>query len=49
MIVGIPDASGGVERLRALQLLRNSGVETYLTISRTVELTFAREPRFLKS
>jgi 3-polyprenyl-4-hydroxybenzoate decarboxylase len=49
MIVGIPGASGGVKRLRALQLLRNSGVETYLTISRTVELTFAREPRFLKS
>jgi 4-hydroxy-3-polyprenylbenzoate decarboxylase len=49
MIVGIPDASGGVERLRALQLLRNSGVETHLTMSRTVELTFAREPRFLKS
>jgi len=26
MIVGIPGASGGVKRLRALQLLRNSGV-----------------------
>ena len=49
VIVGITDASGGVKRLRALQLLRNSGVETYLTISRTVELTFAREPRFLKN
>lgn len=49
MIVGITDASGGVKRLRALQLLRNSGVETHLVISRTVELTFAPEPRFLKS
>ena len=49
MIVGITDASGGVKRLRALQLLRNFGVETHLVMSRTVELTFAREPRFLKS
>ena len=48
MIVGIPGATRGVNGPWALQLLRNSGVETHLVMSWTVELSFARESRSLK-
>jgi flavin prenyltransferase len=43
LIVGISGASGVVYGLRVLQLLRNSGVETHLVMSKTAELTFAYE------
>ena len=43
LIVGISGASGVVYGLRILQLLRNSGVETHLVMSKTAELTFAYE------
>jgi flavin prenyltransferase len=43
LIVGISGASGVVYGLRALQLLRNSGIETHLVMSKTAELTFAYE------
>ena len=45
LIVGISGASGVVYGLRILQLLRNSGVETHLVMSRTAELTFAYETK----
>jgi 4-hydroxy-3-polyprenylbenzoate decarboxylase len=43
LIVGISGASGVVYGLRLLQLLRNTGVETHLVMSKTAELTFAYE------
>jgi 4-hydroxy-3-polyprenylbenzoate decarboxylase len=43
LIVGISGASGVVYGLRVLQLLRNSGVETHLVMSKTAEVTFAYE------
>lgn len=43
LIVGISGASGVIYGLRLLQLLRNSGVETHLVMSKTAELTFAYE------
>ena len=43
LIVGISGASGVVYGLRALQLLRNSGIDTHLVMSKTAELTFAYE------
>ena len=43
LIVGISGASGVVYGLRVLQLLRNSGIETHLVMSKTAELTFAYE------
>lgn len=43
LIVGISGASGVVYGLRALQLLRNAGVETHLVMSKTAEVTFAHE------
>lgn len=45
LIVGISGASGVVYGLRVLQLLRNSGVETHLVMSKTAELTFAYETK----
>ena len=43
LIVGISGASGIAYGVRALQLLRNSGVETHLVMSRTAEITSAYE------
>jgi flavin prenyltransferase len=43
LIIGISGASGVVYGLRALQLLRNAGVETHLVMTRTAELTLAYE------
>ncbi|QPF87346.1 UbiX family flavin prenyltransferase [Bradyrhizobium genosp. L] len=43
LIVGISGASGVVYGLRTLQLLRNSGIETHLVMSKTAEVTFAHE------
>lgn len=43
LIVGISGASGIAYGLRALQLLRNAGVETHLVMSRTAEVTSAFE------
>ncbi len=43
LIIGISGASGVSYGLRALQLLRNAGVETHLVMTRTAELTLAYE------
>lgn len=43
LLVGISGASGVVYGARLLQLLRNSGVQTHLVMSRTAEITFAYE------
>lgn len=45
LIVGISGASGVVYGVRLLELLRNSGIETHLVISKTAEVTFAYETR----
>ncbi len=43
LIIGISGASGVAYGLRALQLLRNAGVETHLVMTRAAELTLAYE------
>jgi flavin prenyltransferase len=43
LIIGISGASGVAYGLRALQLLRNVGVETHLVMTRTAELTLSYE------
>jgi 4-hydroxy-3-polyprenylbenzoate decarboxylase len=43
LVIGISGASGVAYGLRALQLLRNAGVETHLVMTRTAELTLAYE------
>jgi 4-hydroxy-3-polyprenylbenzoate decarboxylase len=43
LIIGISGASGVAYGLRALQLLRNAGIETHLVMTRTSELTLAYE------
>lgn len=43
IIVGISGASGIVLGLRALQLLREAGVETHLVMSKSAELTLHHE------
>jgi 4-hydroxy-3-polyprenylbenzoate decarboxylase len=43
LIVGISGASGVVYGVRLLQLLRNSGVESHLVMTRSAEVTFAHE------
>jgi 4-hydroxy-3-polyprenylbenzoate decarboxylase len=45
LIVGISGACGVVHGLRVLQLLRDSGVETHLVMSKTAEPTFAYETK----
>ncbi|WP_040771639.1 UbiX family flavin prenyltransferase [Rhodopseudomonas sp. B29] len=45
LIVGISGASGVIYGVRMLQLLRNSGIETHLVMSKTAEITFAHETR----
>ena len=43
LVIGISGASGIAYGVRALQLLRNAGVETHLVMSRTAEVTSAYE------
>ncbi len=43
LIVGISGASGVIYGVRALELLRNSGVETHLVMSRSAEMTLGNE------
>jgi 4-hydroxy-3-polyprenylbenzoate decarboxylase len=43
LIIGISGASGVVYGIRLLQLLRNTGVETHLVMSKAAEQTFAYE------
>jgi 4-hydroxy-3-polyprenylbenzoate decarboxylase len=43
LIVGISGASGVVYGVRALQLLKNAGVETHLVMSRSAQITLAHE------
>ena len=43
IIVGISGASGIILGVRALQMLRDSGVETHLVISKSAELTAHHE------
>src|SRR6201996_236437 len=43
LIIGISGASGVIYGVRLLQLLRNSGVETHLVMTRAAEVTFAHE------
>lgn len=45
LIVGISGASGVIYGARLLQLLRNTGVETHLVMSKTAEVTFAHETK----
>jgi len=45
LIVGISGASGVVYGVRALELLREAGVETHLVMSKSAELTLAYETR----
>lgn len=43
LIVGISGASGVVYGVRALQLLKNAGIETHLVMSRSAQITLAHE------
>ncbi len=43
LVVGISGASGAIYGVRILQLLRDSGVETHLVISKSAEVTIAHE------
>jgi 4-hydroxy-3-polyprenylbenzoate decarboxylase len=43
IIVGISGASGIVLGVRALQMLREAGVETHLVMSKSAELTLHHE------
>ncbi len=43
LIIGISGASGVVYGVRALELLRGSGIETHLVMSRAAEVTLAYE------
>ena len=43
LIIGISGASGVVYGIRMLELLRNTGVETHLVMSRSAEMTLAYE------
>jgi 4-hydroxy-3-polyprenylbenzoate decarboxylase len=45
LIVGISGASGVIYGVRALELLKGSGVETHLVMSRSAEVTLAYETR----
>ena len=46
LIVGISGASGAVYGIRMLELLRETGIETHLVISRSAEMTLAYETDF---
>src|SRR5882672_496879 len=43
LIVGITGASGAIYGVRLLELLRDLGVPTHLVLSRSAEITIARE------
>jgi len=43
LIIGISGASGVIYGIRALELLRGSGIETHLVMSRSAEVTLAYE------
>jgi 4-hydroxy-3-polyprenylbenzoate decarboxylase len=43
MIVGVTGASGAIYGIRLLQLLRASGIETHLIVSRAAQMTLAYE------
>ncbi|MGL4242046.1 MAG: UbiX family flavin prenyltransferase, partial [Beijerinckiaceae bacterium] len=43
LIVGISGAAGVIYGIRALQLLREAGIETHLVMSRSAEITLAHE------
>jgi len=43
LIIGISGASGVVYGVRALELLKNSGIETHLVVSKSAELTMSYE------
>ena len=43
IIVGITGASGAVYGVRALDLLRDAGIETHLVVSRSAQLTLMQE------
>jgi flavin prenyltransferase len=43
IVVGISGASGIVYGIRALELLRDAGIETHLVMSRSAEVTLAHE------
>jgi 4-hydroxy-3-polyprenylbenzoate decarboxylase len=43
IIVGISGASGAIYGVRLLELLRPTGIETHLVISRTAQITLAQE------
>lgn len=53
LIVGISGASGVVYGIRALEMLRKTGIETHLIVSRAAELTMSYEtdvkPKALRS
>jgi 4-hydroxy-3-polyprenylbenzoate decarboxylase len=46
IIVGITGASGAVYGVRLLELLRDSGIETHLVMSRAAQITLAYETDF---
>jgi len=46
LVIGITGASGVIYGVRALQLLRESNVETHLVMSRSAEMTLAYETDF---
>jgi 4-hydroxy-3-polyprenylbenzoate decarboxylase len=43
LVVGISGASGAIYGVRVLEILKNSGVETHLVMSRSAEMTLAYE------
>ena len=46
IVVGISGASGVVYGVRALEVLRDAGIETHLVMSRSAEITLAHETDF---
>ena len=46
LIVGISGASGAIYGVRALELLRKSGVETHLVMSKSAEMTLVYETNY---
>ncbi|MBX7199954.1 MAG: UbiX family flavin prenyltransferase [Rhodospirillaceae bacterium] len=45
LVVGISGASGVIYGVRALEVLREAGIETHLVMSRSAEVTLAHETR----
>jgi 4-hydroxy-3-polyprenylbenzoate decarboxylase len=43
LVVGISGASGAIYGVRMLEILKNSGIETHLVMSRSAEMTLADE------